>query len=97
MKKLFLAILMVFLLPFSIVHAKEVPDHDSNYYIDELNVLSEETKTEINNQDLPDGAQIFVLTVNDLDEDPFDFAVEAFKKYQIGDKEKDNVSKNRNR
>lgn len=89
-KKLFLAILMVLLLPFSIVHAKEVPDHDTNYYLDELNVLSEETKTEINNQELPDGAQIFVLTVNDLDEDPFDFAMKAFKKYQIGDKDKDN-------
>lgn len=89
-KKLFLAILMVLLLPFSIAHAKEVPDHDSNYYIDELNVLSEETKTEINNQELPDCAQIFVLTINDLDEDPFDFAMKAFKKYQIGDKDKDN-------
>lgn len=90
MKKLFLAILMVFLLPISIAHAKEVPDHDTNYYLDELNVLSEETKTEINNQNLPDGAQIFVLTVKDLDEDPFDFSMKAFKKYQLGDKEKNN-------
>lgn len=90
MKKIFLAILMVVLLPFSISHAKEVPDHDTNYYLDELNVLSEETKEEINKQNFSDGSQIFVLTVKDLDEDPFDFSMKAFKKYQLGDKEKNN-------
>lgn len=87
--KYLLFILLMFL-SINTSYAKEVPDHDSNYYIDELVVLSETSKKAINGQQLPDGAQIFVLTVDKMDEDPFDYGMKAFKKYQLGDKDKDN-------
>ena len=87
--KYLLFILLMFL-PISISHAKEVPEHNSNYFVDELGVLSEDTKNLINNQNFKDGEQIFVLTVDKMDEDPFDYGMKAFKKYQLGDKEKDN-------
>lgn len=87
--KYLLFILLMFL-PINTSYAKEVPEHDSNYFIDELGVLSEGSKGKINEQKLPEGAQIFILTVDNMDEDPFDYGMKAFKKYQLGDKEKDN-------
>ena len=81
---------LMFFLSYTISLAKEIPDHDSNYYIDELNVLSEDTKQLINEQSFEGGEQIFVLTVDNMDEDLQDYAVRAFEKYKLGAKGKDN-------
>ncbi len=70
--------------------SKDVPDHDENYFIDELNVLSDESKEIINSQDLPHGSQIFVLTVDNMDYDPFDYGMKAFEKYKLGDEMRNN-------
>ena len=73
---------------------KEVPPHNSNYYIDELDILSSETKQIINSRsrklDEQDGTQVFVLTVDGLDEDPQSYAEKALKSYKLGNAEKDN-------
>lgn len=73
---------------------KEVLPHNSNYYIDELNILSSETKQIINSRSRKlgnqDGTQVFVLTVDNLDEDPQSFVEKAFKLYKLGNAEKNN-------
>lgn len=73
---------------------KEVPPHNSNYYIDELDILSSETKQIINSQsrklEEQAGTQVFVLTVDNLDEDPQSYAEKAFESYKLGNAEKDN-------
>lgn len=56
-----LIFVLILFLPINISSAKEVPKHDSNYFVDELGVLSETSKKTINGQQLPDGAQIFIL------------------------------------
>jgi hypothetical protein len=88
--KIFFVFLFIMLMPFNISLAREIPNHNSNYYVDEMNVLSEETKNLINNQEIRNGGQVFVLTVDNLEEDPYDFAVKAFKEYRLGDKDLDN-------
>ena len=88
--KVFFAFLFIILMPFNTSLAREIPEPNNKYYIDEMNILSEGTKNLISNQDLKDGSQIFVLTLKNLDEDPFDFAVRSFKEYKLGDEEIEN-------
>ena len=71
---------------------KGIPKFDGNYYVDELGVLSPDTKDLINetNRSFKNGEEFFVVTVDNLDEDPVDYGVKIFNKYQIGAKGEDN-------
>ena len=93
-KKFNILLLFIFilLLPLKLSYAYDVPEPDANYYIDNLNILSEETKNKINrqNNEFKNGEQIFVLTVNNMDDDPQEYAVEAFNKYKLGNKKENN-------
>lgn len=83
--------LILFLFP-AWSFAKEMPRPNENYYIDELNILSNNTKDLINttNNNFTNGQQFFVLTIKDLDEDPVEYGVKAFNTYKLGDKNKNN-------
>lgn len=94
-KKLVNLLLFIFtlLVSFNSSYANnEIPDYDRNYYIDELNILSNKTKERINyvNNNFDDGTEVFVLTKNNLTDDPQDYAVRAFKAYNLGSKENQN-------
>ena len=91
-KRIFiLNFLILFLFP-AWSFAKEIPKPNENYYIDELNILSDNTKKLINktNNTFTDGQQFFVLTVKDLDKDPVEYGVRAFNIYKLGSKDKNN-------
>lgn len=91
--KIFVLFIMFFLISPSISFAKEIPKmEDGIYYVDELNVLSDETKDLINeeNKKASNGAEVFVVTVDNLDEDVVDYTYKVFSEYKIGDKEKNN-------
>lgn len=85
-----LIFILISFFPFKEPVTNDIPDHNENYYLDELGVLSEESKEKINNQNLPNGAQIFVLTVDNIDEDPSSYSVRVYEKYKLGNKERDN-------
>lgn len=91
--KIFVLFMMFFLIFPSVSFAKEIPKmQEGIYYIDELNVLSNETKEIINeeNKKATNGAEVFVVTVNNLDEDIVDYTHKVFSEYKIGDKKKNN-------
>ncbi len=98
-QKLFLMLsaLAIFALSFAsnIVHA-DIPEPRGDIYVqDYAGILSEQQKQELNSlgRKLEDQtkAQIAVLTVDSLDgSSPEDYALEAFRKYGLGDKELDN-------
>ena len=71
-----------------------IPTLGNDYYIDQLGILSSETKATINSKskqlDTQDGTQVFVLTVDNLVEDPHEWAVKAFNNYKLGDADKNN-------
>lgn len=89
--KIFILFIMFFLISPKISFAKEIPQmEDGIYYVDELNVLSDKTKEIINkeNNKAKNGAEVFVVTVDNLDEDIVDYTHKVFNEYKIGDKEK---------
>lgn len=87
-----LLFIFILLFPLKLSYAYNIPEPNTNYYIDNLNILSEETKNKINkqNNEFKNGEQIFILTVNNMDDDPQDYAVEAFNKYKLGNKKENN-------
>lgn len=96
-KKILLIIgLIIFLSFFNLVGAlfnqNKIPDFGDNYYADELGVLSPKTKDLINqtNRSFKDGQEFFVVTVDNLDEDPVDYGLKIFNEYEIGALGKDN-------
>lgn len=91
--KIFVLFIMFFLISPKISFAKEIPQMENGiYYVDELDVLSDETKDLINkeNKKATNGAEVFVVTVNNLDEDIVDYTHKVFSEYKIGDKKKNN-------
>lgn len=74
--------------------ALDVPKDDGNFYIDKLNVLSDDSKNIINDKNeilkKKNKAQIFVLTVDGLDEDVATYSQKAFDFYKLGDKKLNN-------
>lgn len=91
--KIFVLFMMFFLIFPSVSFAKEIPKmQEGIYYVDGLNVLSNETKEIINeeNKKASNGAEVFVVTVNNLDEDVVNYTYKVFSEYKIGDKEKNN-------
>lgn len=92
---IFIFIILVFLTLFPTKSkALDVPKDDGNFYIDKLNVLSEDSKNIINSSNEifknKNKAQIFVLTVDGLDEDVVDYSQKAFDFYKLGDKKLNN-------
>ena len=79
MKKLIISIILLLFVP--TVYAKE------NYYTDNLNALSYETINTIEekNKELGGRYKIYVLTVGNLDENPYSYGLKAFDSYQLGD------------
>lgn len=79
MKKLIISIILLLFVP--TVYAKE------NYYTDNLNALSYETINTIEekNKELGGRYKIYVLTVGNLDENPYSYGLKAFDTYQLGD------------
>ena len=86
-------LLFIILLPIK-SNATKIPEPTSNFYLDQLNLLSDESKEEINktNRELEKktGSQVIVISQKNVDEDPVQFATEIFNKWKIGDKDKKN-------
>ena len=92
---------LLFLLTLSFVtwslvpsHA-EIPQAPDTFYLDQLGVLSEETKkniTDTNKElDQKTGAQVVLFTTSDLEgQDSFSYAVDVFNTWKIGAADKDN-------
>ena len=78
------------------VFSGSVPSHTTDFYVNDFaDVLSEETKSHIMSTAVQleneTTAQVVVLTVESLDgKEISDFAVETFRSWGIGDKEKNN-------
>ncbi len=94
---LILSALAIFASSFAstMVHA-DIPEPKGDIYVQDFaGILSNQQKQELNSlgRELEDQtkAQIAVLTVNSLEgSSPEDYALEAFRKYQLGDKELEN-------
>ena len=88
-----LLLVIIFLCP---ILTGAAPAHTQNFYVnDYADVLSDETENELLSSALDlynqTSAQVVVLTIDNLDgEDISDYAVETFREWGIGDKEKDN-------
>lgn len=98
MKKKFL-LLFLFCLSLTILSIvpsfAEIPQVPQAFYLDQLGVLSEETKNNITDTnkelDQKTGAQVAVFTTSDLaGNESFTYAVEVFNTWKIGSKDKDN-------
>lgn len=90
-------ILLISLLifPFFSVANESLPDPPSDYYLDELNMLDQSAKDNINstNKELESktGSQVVVATVKNTQSLPAsDLAVKIFNKWKIGDSKKKN-------
>lgn len=93
---LFSVILVLFGALFSYPKAVNFPEPTKEFYISDFaNVLSEETKNYVLNQsnalNEKTGAQVVVATVNSLEDKSIeDYAVDLFRKWGVGNKEKNN-------
>ncbi|MFD2610923.1 TPM domain-containing protein [Paenibacillus gansuensis] len=91
-----LALCMLFLVTAGVAAAPQIPPPVGDIYIqDRANVLSQEQRQALTaiGRSLDDqtGAQVAVLTIETLGgEAPEDYANAAFRKYQLGDREKNN-------
>lgn len=90
-------IIVIFLLfLFYIPNVRAVVDATNDFYVnDYANILSYETEKYILDKSTQlyqiNGAQIVVVTVNDMEGLPIEnYALELFRKFKIGDKDKDN-------
>lgn len=90
-------ILLISLLifPFFSLANESLPDPPSDYYLDELNMLDQSAKDNINstNKELESktGSQVVVATVKNTQSLPAsDLAVKIFNKWKIGDSKKKN-------
>lgn len=73
----------------------EIPPVPDTFYLDQLGILSEETKKNITDTnmelDQKTGAQVVLLTTSDLDgKDSFTYAEEVFNTWKIGEEKKNN-------
>lgn len=93
-KRLWLIFLIFFCLFQSKTYAS-IPNPTENYYLDELNLLDESTKENINktNRQLEDktGSQVVVITLANPDDlEGNYYGTEIFNSWKIGDQKKDN-------
>ena len=88
-------LVLVFFCLFQIKSFASIPQPSRDYYLDELNVLDEKTKENINktNKELESktGAQVIVITLeNNEGYEGNSFGTDIFNNWHIGDKEKEN-------
>ncbi|MDO5755630.1 MAG: TPM domain-containing protein [Tissierellia bacterium] len=95
--RLFSLLLAIFLLGFAGTSKAqpEIPPAPTNYYYDELGVLSDSTKSLLRetNKELEQktGSQVMIATIGDLEGYPvFDYSVDLFNQWKLGDEKKDN-------
>ncbi len=87
-------LILIFL--FSITNVKAIVKPTNNFYInDYANIIDDATEEYILNKSIAlnnaDGTQIVVVTVENLEGNSLeDYAVELFRSFEIGDKEKNN-------
>ena len=91
--KVFIFALILLFLPKSVL-ARDIPNSPSTYYLDELNVLDQDTKdhlTKVNKElEQKTGSQVIFVSLDDMDDDPAQFGAELINKWGIGDKDEDN-------
>ena len=88
-------LIVVFLCLFQINSYASIPSPTKNYYLDELNVLDQETKDNINetNRQLEDktGSQVIVMTLNNPEDlQGSYYGTEIFNSWKIGDQKNKN-------
>ncbi|MBO0470369.1 TPM domain-containing protein [Enterococcus sp. DIV0242_7C1] len=75
---------------------ESLPEAPTDFYLDQLNILAEDTKQLINNKgefykEQPENPQVVLATIESTNGDSIDsYAPELFDKWQIGNKEHDN-------
>lgn len=94
MKKKFFFLFVIFNLLISTV-SFAFPNAPTDFYYDEMNVLTTETKEHINKINLEieekTKAQIMVVTTNDLEGmEPSDYSLKLIRDWKIGDKKENN-------
>lgn len=96
-KKLWLLLLLTFCITIGSVVPSfaELPQAPDTFYLDQLGVLSEETKKNITDTnielDQKTGAQVVLYTTSDLGgQYSFSYAVKVFNTWKIGDEKKNN-------
>ncbi|WP_101773397.1 TPM domain-containing protein [Peptostreptococcus faecalis] len=77
------------------IFADTYPEHTSNFYLDQLDVLKEDTKEHINsvNKELEEKtkAQIVVVTIKNLDgKSAEEYGLNLGRKWEVGDKDENN-------
>lgn len=90
-----LLLISLLIFPFFSLANENLPDPPSDYYLDELNMLDQSAKDNINstNKELESktGSQVVVATVKNTQSLPAsDLAVKIFNKWKIGDSKKKN-------
>lgn len=88
-------LIVVFLCLFQIKSYASIPSPTQNYYLDQLDVLDQETKDNINetNRQLEDktGSQVVVMTLNNPEDlEGSYYGTEIFNAWKIGDQEDKN-------
>ncbi|MDY3007043.1 TPM domain-containing protein [Anaerococcus porci] len=75
-------------------YADKIPDAPKTYYLDGLNLIDQPTKdylTKVNKElEQKTGAQVIYVSVKDIENDPMAYGTDLFRKWQIGDKDKEN-------
>lgn len=95
-KKLFAIVIFFFfflILP-SKTWADEIPDPPKTYYLDQLNLIDKDTKsylTRVNKElEQKTGSQVLFVSLANVENDPLETGTSIFRKWKVGDKDKEN-------